>query len=726
VHRIARIGRFRTLIVPLTRPACAVALDAESGRQLASVPLGTAPSDVAVGEGSVWVLDADDRTITQINATTRKVVRTFSTSSTPTDIAAGAGAVWIGNAPISTRSGAAEDWLPASISRLDPESGLAFPTIELPPAPGGHLYVFAGATVQHIAVSAEAVWVINRDLTVSRVDPRSNRIVARIEGVKARNIAAGDGDVWVSEDEGVAEIDPSTNTVVRRIRLDVPFVAGIAVGGGAVWVTDPEAGNVWRIDTGRRAMRTAIPLEPWVAGVSFGEGAVWVTNEIADTIHRIDPRTKVARRVVGAPSPRAVAADEGAVWVTTSSPPSKDADLPDAVCRAVDYGRDGTPDLLLVASLPLQGDQRQTAQSMIDGIRLVLDGRGYEAGAFTVGFQACDSSTAQAGSEDVFRCGSNAKAFARNLRVVGVFGSYFSPCSYFQIPIANRAAGGPLAMISPSNTHYELTEDDALYPSGTRSFFRLAAPDHDLGVAQVDLARQLGHRRVFLLTATGEEYGPRYPDVVRRHARQTGVDIVGTATFDADATSFSVLAQRVVRSRPQSVAIVGLLTPGTGRLIHELRAALGPKVALSAPDAFALEEDLRRLAGDAANGLYVTTYGIPNDRLPPRGRQLLAGVAATRGGDPGPDLAASYGAQAAEIFLDAIARSDGTRVSVTEQVALTDVRNGILGDVRFDRNGDRVEAPITILRAGDRGLDVDRVIVVRRQRSGSEPGDIAG
>ena len=59
--------------------------------------------------------------------------------------------------------------------------------------------------------------------------------------------------------------------------------------------------------------------------------------------------------------------------------------------------------------------------------------------------------------------------------------------------------------------------------------------------------------------------------------------------------------------------------------------------------------------------MYVTNYGIPNDRLPPRGRQLLRGFAAANGGNSGPDLGAAYGAQAAEILLDAIARSDGTR-----------------------------------------------------------------
>ncbi|MBA2293676.1 MAG: ABC transporter substrate-binding protein, partial [Actinobacteria bacterium] len=490
-------------------------------------------------------------------------------------------------------------------------------------------------------------------------------------------------------------------------------LAGIAIGGGAVWVADPQVGKLWRVETGPNPAKRAIPLETWVAGVSFGEGAVWVTNEIADAVHRIDPRTGDSRRVGGATAPRAVDAGEGNVWLTATSPPSENAALPASVCRDVYFSGEGSPDVLIVSSLPLQGDGRQWAQPMIDAIRRVLEQRGFGAGTFSVGYQSCDSSTAQAGGEDLFRCGFVAKALSRNLRIVAVFGSFTSPCSYAQIPIANQAPGGPLAMISPSNTLDDLTEDESLYPSDVRNYFRLATPEGYQGPAQVELARALEHRRLFLLTSRAGEYAPRYVDGLRAYARRVGVRIVGEASFDPEAEEFEQLVHRVVRSKPQSVAIVGLLVPGTGTMIRELRAALGPEVAISAPDAFYLPKDLRKLAGDAAEGIYVTNYGIPNDKLPPRGRQFLESFASERGGEPGPDFAASYGAQAAEIFLDAIARSDGTRGSVTEQVRQTRIQNGILGDVAFDPNGDLVEGPMTILRFSRRDFIVDRVVRVR-------------
>ena len=49
-----------------------------------------------------------------------------------------------------------------------------------------------------------------------------------------------------------------------------------------------------------------------------------------------------------------------------------------------------------------------------------------------------------------------------------------------------------------------------------------------------------------------------------------------------------------------------------------------------------------------------------------------------------------YQAQAAQITLDAIARSDGTRASVLKEMFKSNVKNGIMGSFHFDKNGDIV------------------------------------
>ena len=59
---------------------------------------------------------------------------------------------------------------------------------------------------------------------------------------------------------------------------------------------------------------------------------------------------------------------------------------------------------------------------------------------------------------------------------------------------------------------------------------------------------------------------------------------------------------------------------------------------------------------------------------------------------------------------------------MTHEVFRTRVEDGILGDIRFDRNGDLVDAPFTFFRivgarSSEEGLHpaVDRVVVARSE-----------
>jgi hypothetical protein len=49
-------------------------------------------------------------------------------------------------------------------------------------------------------------------------------------------------------------------------------------------------------------------------------------------------------------------------------------------------------------------------------------------------------------------------------------------------------------------------------------------------------------------------------------------------------------------------------------------------------------------------------------------------------------------------LLDAIARSDGTRASVTRELLATRIEDGLVGPVRFDADGDVRPSPFAIIR----------------------------
>ena len=55
----------------------------------------TAPSNVAVGEGAVWALSLEDRTVARIDPETKRVAKRFRMRETPIDLAAGLGALWV-------------------------------------------------------------------------------------------------------------------------------------------------------------------------------------------------------------------------------------------------------------------------------------------------------------------------------------------------------------------------------------------------------------------------------------------------------------------------------------------------------------------------------------------------------------------------------------------------------------------------------------------------------
>jgi branched-chain amino acid transport system substrate-binding protein len=150
--------------------------------------------------------------------------------------------------------------------------------------------------------------------------------------------------------------------------------------------------------------------------------------------------------------------------------------------------------------------------------------------------------------------------------------------------------------------------------------------------------------------------------------------------------------------------------PGTRALLGDLRAGLGPDVTLIGSEGF--YDDLSP-AGQAARGMYVAYPGAAVEVLPREGKRFLKALEA-RTGKPGLFYTADA-AQAAEILLDAIARSDGTRPSVTRQLFQTRVKNGLLGNISFDENGDPVEAPVTIYRwaGGKAGFVADRVVMAR-------------
>ena len=158
-----------------------------------------------------------------------------------------------------------------------------------------------------------------------------------------------------------------------------------------------------------------------------------------------------------------------------------------------------------------------------------------------------------------------------------------------------------------------------------------------------------------------------------------------------------MLAERIRASGARVVVLSGLWDA-----IPTLRARLGDDVGLVVAGKYEPVAALFAAAGPAARGAYFTVAGLPRERLGPTGRRFVSEFGATRPGGQVPTLAL-YAAAATEVMLDAIARSDGTRESVSRALAGVRLQDGPLGPIALDGNGEPDRHPIAVVRADHGG-----------------------
>ena len=370
--------------------------------------------------------------------------------------------------------------------------------------------------------------------------------------------------------------------------------------------------------------------------------------------------------------------------------------LESARCSSLLYGGKGQPDALIVADLPLQQGVFDTTGSMVDAMTLALERRDYKAGQYRVGLQVCNDATRNTVVGDPNACAAYAGAYGANPSVIGVVGPFTSTCAKLEIPILNRAPGGSVAMVSPSNTYVGLTRDAAdanqgepsvYYPTGRRNYARVVPTDDVEVAADAMVARRLGVKRVYALVPVGYP-APILTDFTLA-ARNLGIEIAGRR-FWGDGQHFERLAALVARSKADGVFLVG----SSPELLQALRARLGSAVPVISSG---FDPAAAGLAGAAAEGMIISYPGPAIGLLRGEGAQFVASFSKKLGLEPDLRFAVNA-AQAMDVLLDAIARSDGTRTSVTSKLFSTRVSNGILGSFWITPTGDTTLNAIAMYR----------------------------
>jgi YVTN family beta-propeller protein len=250
------------------------------------------------------VANQDDQTISQVDPTSLSTLRNVSLSGPPTGLAASANAIWV------TESNGFASTI--SVASIDPQ----FDTV----GPATQFASIAPGDSGSVAAQGNTVWVAPSSGLLSRLNAADGRVERRIDPNSGPSaIALGDGAVWMTDSEAnnVTRVDPSGRTTSIAVGNGP---SGIAVAASGGWVADSLDDTLVRINPSTNSITARIRVGRAPAGVAAGEGSIWVANSGDGTISRVDPRTgKVLATIVVGGSPQAITVADGRAWVTVDA-----------------------------------------------------------------------------------------------------------------------------------------------------------------------------------------------------------------------------------------------------------------------------------------------------------------------------------------------------------------------------------------------------------------------
>ena len=212
-------------------------LDTKTGSVSKTVKTGAAAkarAGLAVSSDSLWAFTDDKTTLSRIDPAGNTIVAEMRLPAGCNSIVFGEASLWV-TCPAESR-----------VLRIDPILNTVSQRIQVSAEP------FA------IAVGEGSIWAYcKKEGRVERIDPKTNKVSKTIElGVPNADgdIAAGEGSVWVSMPGfPISRIDPKTEKVVQQFVGEGGGL--IKTSPGTVVLTNIKQSTIWRLDP-RRILAT--------------------------------------------------------------------------------------------------------------------------------------------------------------------------------------------------------------------------------------------------------------------------------------------------------------------------------------------------------------------------------------------------------------------------------------------------------------------------------------
>jgi streptogramin lyase len=211
-------------------------------------------------------------------------------------------------------------------------------TIAASGLPNGSIRISGLKQPLGVATEKGVVWVTEYEAgNLVRIDPGASRITASIHvALHASHLVIHGGFAWVIDDQASAliSVDTRSNQVrsfpLRPRPQDRPVA--VAAGEGSVWVVLANTyeyaldrrnnlpTSLVRIDPASGEVLDTISLPGAAAGVAVGGGSVWVASRLdPPVVYRIDPKTKRVAATIdaGHPASGAIIYEEPYLWAAS-------------------------------------------------------------------------------------------------------------------------------------------------------------------------------------------------------------------------------------------------------------------------------------------------------------------------------------------------------------------------------------------------------------------------
>ena len=215
-------------------------LDASTGSEIDTSPVAVnGPQGISSDGTHVWVLDSSDNTVSELDASTGSVIQTITVGSLPDGVSSDGTHVWVAN------------YIGGTLSELSASTGSVIQTITVGTKP--------------TAVSSDGthVWVVNGgDGTVSELSASTGSVIQTITVGSTPFAVSSDGThVWLTSGGGgdtVTELSASTGSVIQTITVGA-LPDAISSDGTHVWVANRNDNTVSEIALTPPTTSVALP-----------------------------------------------------------------------------------------------------------------------------------------------------------------------------------------------------------------------------------------------------------------------------------------------------------------------------------------------------------------------------------------------------------------------------------------------------------------------------------